>query len=139
MKLAALSVVLLSGLLLAQAPQSYRTLHSTSIYGYTLQTKFFDAVEGNQLLASISCNFVDYACLAATPVYWDGVHSGIYYHFRELVSLHQVNISNGTQQQFFVLNIKPLTTKQIQVIAMGEKLSANYTLLVQENTGVDTK
>ena len=99
---------------------------------------FFDAMEGNRLHASVSCSFVDYPCLAGAPVYWDGVHKS-YYHFIEIVSLHQINPLRGTQQQFFVLTIKPLATKQIQVIAPGEKYFADYTLLVQEDTSIETK
>lgn len=127
-----------TALLSAQAPQAYRTVHSTATNGAAINTKFFDAIEGNRLQASVSCSFVDYPCLAGAPVYWDGVNKS-YYRFTEIVSLHQMNWPKGTQQQFFVVTIKPLTKKQIQVIAPGEKLFADYTLLVQEDTSIDTK
>jgi hypothetical protein len=140
MKLAAalLLVALFPALLPGQAPQAYRTVHSSSTNGFSIHTKFFDAIEGNRLQASVSCNFVDSACLASPPVYWDGVHK-TYRHFVEIVSLHQLNVLAGTQQQFFALTIKPLTRKQIQVIAPGAKLFAGYTLLVQEDTSIETK
>jgi len=139
MKLAAvLSVALFPGLLLAQAPQPYRTSHSTSTNGVSIHTKFFAAIEGNRLQVSVSCNFVDYPCLAGSPVYWDGVHRS-YYRLAEIVGLHQMNLLTGMQQHFFVLTVGRLTTRQIQVIAPGEKLFADYTLLVQEDTSIDTK
>ncbi len=139
MKLAAVLLLALSpALLSAQAPQSYRTVHTATTNGAGINTKFFDAIEGNRLQASISCDFVDYACLAGAPVYWDGIHQS-YIRFTEIVSLHQMNFLAGTQQQFFVLTIGPLSTKLIQVIAPGEKLFANYSLLVQEDTSIDTK
>jgi hypothetical protein len=139
MKLAAFLLLAFSpALLFAQAPQSYRTVHTATTNGASINTKFFDAIEGNRLQASVSCNFVDWACLAGAPVYWDGIHQS-YIRFIEIVSLHQMNLLAGTQQQFFVLAIGPLTTKQIQVIAPGEKLYANYSLLVQEDTSIDTK
>jgi len=138
MKLAAvLSVVLFSGLLFGQAPQSYRTLRSTSTNGYSLQSKFFDADPGDRLLVSVSCNFTAYPCLAGPPIYWDGV--GAYHPLREIVSLRQLNVPAGTQQQFFTLKVKSLTATQIQVIAPGMMFRANYVLLVQENTSIHTK
>jgi hypothetical protein len=140
MKLAAiLLLILLPGLLFAQAPQSFRTLHMTATNGFSIQTKFFDATEGSRLMASVSCNFVDHPCLAGPPVYWDGVHAGHFCYFKEIVPLRQINMALGTQEQFFVLTVKPLAAKQIQVIAPGNLLSANYILLVQEDTGIDTK
>jgi len=137
MKLAVLSVVLFCGLLFGQAPQSYRTLRSTSTNGYSLQSKFFDADPGDQLLVSVSCNFTAYPCLAGPPVYWDG--TGVYHYFKEIVSLRLLNALAGTQEQFFALKVKPPTTRQIQVIAPGMVYRANYVLLVQENTSIHTK
>jgi len=138
MKLAAvLSLVLFCGLLFGQAPQSYRTLRSTSTNGYSLQSKFFDADPGDQLLVSVSCNFTAYPCLAGPPVYSDG--AGVYYQFKEMVSLRMLNVPAGTQQQFFTLKVKAPTTRRIHVIAPGMIYRANYVLLVQENTSIDTK
>ncbi len=136
---AVLLLILFPGLLFAQAPQSYRTLHSTSSNGFNIKSKFFEAAEGNRLLASVSCNFVNVLCLAGVPVYWDGVHAERYCRFKEIVSLRQTNIAMGTQEQFFVLTVEALTTKQIQVIAPGEEAFADYVLLVQEDTGIDTR
>jgi hypothetical protein len=139
MKLAGvLSVALFFTSMLAQAPQSYRTVHSIASNGANVQSRFFDAKEGNRLQVSISCNFVDNTCLAGSPYYWDGVHN-TYYRLREMLSLRQMNLIAGTQQQFFVITLGPLTRKQIQVVAPGEKLFADYTLLVQEDTSIETK
>ncbi len=135
---AVLLVTVFPALLSAQAPQAYRTVHTSATNGLSIHTKFFDAIEGNRLQASVSCNFVNYPCLAGPPVYWDGVHR-TYHQLVEIVSLHQLNVLSGTQQQFFALTIKPLTTKQIQVIVPGTKLFADYTLLVQEDTSIETK